>query len=135
MLQALEKKCEKKMKSMLKKVKHGAVHVVAHRGQHKPKTQCVTRRCSSLAGSNLRRRASSFDYEIIPSLFNAFKRQVFSMDRKDLLVGVLFVFLCFIVLGAALYGLLLVLVVIVIVVVIGLFVVSLLAGSTVSVWK
>lgn len=135
MLQALEKKCEKKMKSAFKKVKRSAVHMVAHRGQHKPKTQHVIHHPPSPDGSNLPQRASSFEHEIIPSLFNAFKRQVFSMDCKELLVGVLFAFLCFIVLGAALYGLLLVLVVIVIVVVIGLFVVSLLAGSTVSVWK
>ena len=123
------------MKSAFKKVKQGAVRAVVHRGRHKAKKQNIKRHSASLDGSKLPRRSSSFDSDIIATLFNAVKRQVSSMDCKDLLVGALLVFLFFVVFGAALCGLLLVLSVILIVIVGGVFVVSLLTGSTISVWR
>ena len=60
---------------------------------------------------------------------------MFNIDCKDLLVGALFVVLCFVVLAAALYGLLLVLVVGLVVIIGLLFSASLITGSTMSVWK
>ena len=131
--QALELKCEKKMKTAWKRVKKSVIHTFTKKGQHKEKAQNAN--CSQAAhtGSNLQPRASSNNHDIMSDLLNACSQRVFQMNVNELLARAFFLFLCFIFLQAVLHGIAILVVFILVAGV--LLIMGHAAGSSMPMWR